>query len=265
MMKGRTKCPRCSAEFIVEAEEGKNSVETVCPSCGYKFIVKIPDEDFTWEEHGEPRKTILPSTRPKTDKPIIVSIIFVAVTIISLVGAALPTFFIETPMVPLSAVGVRGSILIHVIDESGVPEENVTVSISNYINKTDGKGEAIIKDVPLGLQILEVEMYNKTIRRELFIPPFIQTSCNISLSDPLYTSTSLAWCQTILVILGIIPLLGAYTAMRRKHLDLVIFSGIVAILSIGFFMINIVLGVLAIMILLLSKEEFEDGKKGKCF
>ncbi|HEC89913.1 MAG: hypothetical protein DRN12_01245 [Thermoplasmata archaeon] len=264
-MKGRTKCPRCATEFIVEAEEGRDSIETICPKCGHKFTIKIPDEDFTWEEHGEPRKTILPSTRPMTDRPIIVSFILIIVTIICLIGAVLPAFFIETPIAPLSAAGVKGSILIYVVDESGIPQSNITVSISNYINKTNGKGESIIRDVPLGLQTVEVEGYNKTIRRELFIPPFIQTSCNISLSDPTYTSENLVWCQTILIILGVIPLFGAYAAMKRRYLDLVIFSGIIAILSIGFFMINIALGIIAIIILLLSKEEFEDGKKGKRF
>ena len=265
-MKGRTKCPRCSTEFIVEAEEEKDTIEAICPSCGHRFLIKLSDEDFTWEEHGGHRKTILSSERPKTDKPLIASFLLITVTLICLIGVILPTFFIETPLTPLSAAGVKGSILVHITDESGLSQSNITISISGYSNITNGTGDVIIRNIPLGLQIINIrESNNKTIRKELFIPPFIQTSYNISLSDKIYTSASLAWCQTILIILGIIPLLGAYTAMKRRYLDLAIFSGIIAILSIGFFMINIILGIIAIIILLLSKEEFEDGKKGKHF
>ncbi len=271
-MKGRTRCPHCSTEFIVEVEEGKEKAEAVCPTCGHRFIIKPCDtteddeDECTWEEYGEPRKTILSSKKPHTDKPILAAFLLIGVSIICLSAAAAPTYIVETPVAPLSFVGVKSSLLIHVSDERGMPQPNISIYIEGYSRVTNESGEAIINQLTPGIKIVSIQLPgNKVIKREVFIPPFIQSTCNISYMDPPYTPVNLVWCQTILIIFSILSILGAYASFNRRYPDLAMFGGVIGILSIGFFMINIILGALAILLIVSSKEEFEDGKKGKHF
>ena len=92
-MKGRTKCPKCNHDFILDIPNDKEKYSTTCPSCNYKFNIKKTiecedaEEECIWEEHGEPRKTILSSMKPRTDKPMITSFILIIVFIINLISA----------------------------------------------------------------------------------------------------------------------------------------------------------------------------------
>jgi hypothetical protein len=89
-MKGRTKCPKCNHEFVLDIPKDKEIYKTICPKCSFKFTIKKSikckdlDDECLWEEHGEPRKTILSSIKPRTDKPMIASIILTLVFIIGL-------------------------------------------------------------------------------------------------------------------------------------------------------------------------------------
>ena len=81
-MKGRTTCPKCKNEFELDVPDTTEEHEVVCPECGIKFAIIArnsdpeSDDDFSWEEHGEPRKTILSSNKTKTNKPMMVAILF---------------------------------------------------------------------------------------------------------------------------------------------------------------------------------------------
>jgi len=92
-MKGRTKCPKCNHDFILDIPKDKEKFRTVCQNCNHKFTIKKSieckdlEEECIWEEHGEPRKTILSAMKPRTDKPMIASIILTFVFIIGLISA----------------------------------------------------------------------------------------------------------------------------------------------------------------------------------
>ena len=65
LMKGRITCPKCKNEFFLDLPE-KDKHEVVCPKCDNKFSIQKCDdsetfEECSWEEHGEPRKTVLSS------------------------------------------------------------------------------------------------------------------------------------------------------------------------------------------------------------
>ncbi len=89
-MKGKTKCPKCDHEFVLDIPDNKEKYSTICPKCKHQFIIKKSTEckdidiECIWEEHGEPRKTILSSIKPRTDKPMISSILLTIVFIIGL-------------------------------------------------------------------------------------------------------------------------------------------------------------------------------------
>ena len=116
-MKGRITCPKCGKEFIAQAQ--KNTVETrvLCPHCHHHFTVKTTnntmtkpsedDKDCSWEEHGEPRKTILSSIKPRTDKPMLAALLLIFVIIIAVISAVLPQQFVQTPITILSVAGVQ--------------------------------------------------------------------------------------------------------------------------------------------------------------
>ncbi len=88
-MKGKTICPKCSVEFVADIPEGKDTHIVTCPKCKQTFTIKriCKDEekkDCGWEEHGEPRKTILSSLKHNSNKPMFASFFLLAVGILGL-------------------------------------------------------------------------------------------------------------------------------------------------------------------------------------
>ena len=193
-MKGRTTCPKCNNIFIVDASTDKEKIEVACPKCNNEFIIKPLKcdsnnlDDCTWEEYGEPRKTILSSIKPKTSKPLIASFLLIAVFVIGVASAAFPDIFF------------------------GISLEAVTDS----------------------------EMIGT-----------IEFDTNIS--------------SIIIIIFSLFALIAAVMTYKRKHLDIVIISAILAIFSFGFFFTGSIFSIISLFIILKSREEFDDGKKGKEF
>ena len=103
LMKGRTTCPKCKHEFVLDLPEDNNKQEISCPNCKSKFVIqaKCADnekgEECSWEEHGEPRKTILSRIKPKTNKPMMAIILLVIVFAIGLTTAIFSEVFIKMP------------------------------------------------------------------------------------------------------------------------------------------------------------------------
>lgn len=274
-MKGRTTCPKCNTEFITEAEEGCTELEVTCPNCNHRFVIKptapvegSSEEECSWEEHGEPRKTILSSIKPQTDRPTIAAVLLIVVFLVGILSAVFPGLFIETPLAPFSGAGIDGSIALEIKNESGAPQSSIQVAVNEKNGTTNETGIVEIKNVPLGIQTVDIYIpENKTIRKDLLVLPFISSVHEITLTDemPSHEPMDLIWCQSILIIFSVIVLLGATVSWKRQHHDVALFGSVVGIFSVGFFMIGSVLSILALIIIIYSREEFEDGKKGKSF
>ena len=64
-MKGRTICPKCKNDFVLDLPQDEKDHEVVCPKCNHKYKIQAKctgpysDKECSWEEHGEPRKTVL--------------------------------------------------------------------------------------------------------------------------------------------------------------------------------------------------------------
>ena len=69
----------------------------------------------------------------------------------------------------------------------------------------------------------------------------------------------------IILIFSIFALIGAIACIQRKHFDVAVVGCFLSIFSFGFFMIGSVLAIIALIFIYKSKEEFDDGKKGKFF
>ena len=93
ILKGRTTCPNCNHDYILDIPKNKERHSTICPKCDYKFLIKKSidcknlEDECIWEEHGEPRKTILSSIKIRTNRPKIASFILSCVFITGILSA----------------------------------------------------------------------------------------------------------------------------------------------------------------------------------
>jgi len=69
----------------------------------------------------------------------------------------------------------------------------------------------------------------------------------------------------IVVIFSIFALIAIFACIKRKYFGLAMIGSFIAIFSFGFFFIGSILSIIALVIIYLSRDEFEDEKKGKIF
>jgi len=193
-MKGRTICPQCNHEFIMDVPDTSKTCEISCPKCNHKFAIRPNSakpsratEEYGWEEHGEPRKTILSSLKPRTTKPMIASFLLLASGIL----------------------GIFTAVFVYSSDYLVIP----------YIN--------------LDLTFL------------------IDMLSNIVLS-------------IVIVVFSVFALVGFAAAFKRRYLDAAAIGAFLGIFSIGFF-IGMILSLVALALIVVSREEFKHGTKGKVF
>jgi len=194
-MKGRTKCPKCGYGFVVDAPDDSEKYEATCPECRHVFMVRCTpsssnasaDVECGWEEHGEPRKTVLSSLRPKTNKPIIASVLL---TIVFFLGV-------------FTAVSIKMA-------------SQVTFLGLNFL-----------------FNILLVNTENLVL-------------------------------ITLIVVFSGFALAAAAAAFKRQYFGLSVAGAVLGIFSFGF-IIGIALSICALALIMLSRDEFENGTKGKVF
>lgn len=275
-MKGRTTCPKCKHEFVLDVPDRSEKHEAVCPKCKNKFTIqtKSPtsksDDECSWEEHGEPRKTILSSIKPKTNRPMMAAILLICVFAIGITTAAFSEAFIESSMDLASEAGITGSIEILVTDQSNNSIPNINVTTNGVSGITNEKGLFSAENVELGIQTLELsgEGY-KTQIREILVVPFFNSESTIKMEvgtgkgDKINFDT--IGCTLILAIFSVFALLGTITCLKRQHLDVAIAGSVIGIFSLGFLFIGSILSIIAFVLVMKSREEFENGKKGKIF
>ena len=274
-MKGRTTCPKCKHKFVLDAPDDSEKYKVACPNCGVKFTIhpkscdlKSGDECF-WEEHGEPRKTILSSIKPRTGKPTIAAILLISVFAIGITSAAFSDIFIETPLDVLSNVGMTGSVDLLIIDQSNNSLGKVNITIDGKSTNTDENGVYSAEDISLGIKKVEVSITEyKTITSEILVVPFITSSNEIIIEDGYveeYIPFDTIGCSIILVIFSVFALLAAIMSLKRQHFDIAVVGSILGIFCFGFLMIGSIISIIALIIILKSRDEFENGKKGKVF
>ena len=259
----------------MDVEDKEEQHEVVCPKCKNKFKIqtKCPDSDkeCSWEEHGEPRKTVLSSIKPKTNKPKIAMILLLIVFIIGISTAALSEVFVETSFDVASAAGMTGSIEFEIINQSNESIENVNFTINDEkTNFSYSNVTYINKDVELGIQKIGIsaEGFNDQTY-EILVTPFITTEITIKMKEGAgkeelkeYDSTP---CTIILAIFSIFAALASIVCLKRQHFDVALAGSFIAIFSFGFFLIGSIISIIAFVFIWKSRDEFENGKKGKTF
>jgi len=189
-IKGKTTCPKCNYKFVIDIIDTSTKQDVACPQCSHRFTIKPQssnkdtNKECCWEEHGEPRKTILSSLKPKTNKPFIATFLLIIVFILGI----------------------------------------FTAFLFEFLN-----------------------------------PPMIISQLNI-LSYVLNNQEH----AIVIIIFSGFALVGALSSLNRRFFGIALIGGILGIFSYGFF-IGLVLSIVALVLILLSRDEFENGKKGKIF
>jgi DNA-directed RNA polymerase subunit RPC12/RpoP len=270
-MKGRTTCPQCKHEFVLDLPEDCKKHDVVCPKCKKKFVIETKPSDpkskgeCSWEEHGEPRKTILSAIKPKTNRPRIVAVILIAVFVIGLSTAAFADIFIESSTGVFSAIGVKGKAELVVTDLSNTSLSGVSIEIGDLSGTTDENGFYSVENVPLGIQTVELSFEGDTLTYEILVLPFITSHNEIKMEAGTTVGFNSAGCSIILGVFSVFALLAAVVCYKRRNFDVAVAGSALSIFSFGFFLIGSILSIVALIIIIMCKEEFKDGKKGKIF
>ncbi len=272
---------------MVDKKEGVMQEKFTCSICGYQIdnhtLVKSEKDVYdkssksidecAWEERREGRKTILSSTIPRTDKPLFASIFLIVVVIIGLSSAIFPEAYLQAPLDVLFAAGLTGTITITIQNQSGIPLENMYIWVDSLSKRvTDSNGTTTINNVPLAKQLLHVSsaLDNSSGFKEFFFLP-IHSYYNITVTNQsgnlriIDKSTNLAWCSSIVLLLSVVCLFGFIAAWKRQYFDVALVGGIIGLGIFGFYFVGTILSVIALLLLIKSKEEFKDEKKGKNF
>lgn len=269
-------CPKCKHEFVLDIAEDDKKHEIVCPKCKNKFTILAKckgsksDDECSWEEHGEPRKTVLSKIKPRTNRPMIAVILLICVFAIGITTAAFPETFIETTLDMASGAGITGTVELRVTDQFNNSIDNVSTTINDATIFTNEKGVVTFNNVELGIQTIELFKENYTSQNnEIIVLPFVITNQDITIEAETgkvknidFDSTG---CTLILAIFSVCALLAMITSLRRRHIDVAMAGSFLGIFSFGFFFIGSILSIIAFAIIWKSRDEFENGTKGKIF
>lgn len=289
-MKGRTTCPKCEHTFVLDAPSHVTKYSVTCPKCGHNFNINPSktsrvvdqDEDYSWEECGEPRKTVLSSLKERTNKPMIAGTLLIVAFVLGASWGGSFVFadtFLKTSMRQTTISSITGSINGVVTDQNNtpLPGVNITIERMNISTITNENGSYSLTKLPLGIHQLNLtkEGY-RTQRYETFISPFQTITFDMEMVyvgnqseypaenhtiDQLWNKIrpSLSFCSMVFIVFAIFALIGAVYAIKRKHYHVAILGSIFGILSVGF-LIGSICSIIALILLVISKEEFKHGE-----
>jgi hypothetical protein len=236
-----------------------------------------------------PRLKKRPSSKPNVvgSLLVVVAVLGLVMAAMSFVGAAFfndvgdmfpgeegDTMTIEGRVTSLNGTGLSGAI-VNVVDEG-------------LASTTDGEGYYVLYNVPIGDQTIRCSQdgyttINRkvTVRADIFNENFpddtgkeFKMTVDYALSEGTGDITTGQWvdgdifdfralwitCTIILVVASLLALLGAFYAFNRTNMTWVLIGCVAGIFTVGF-MIGTVLAFVALFILLLSLDEFREGKK----
>lgn len=269
-MKGRVTCPECKHNFILTLPDDKKKHEVQCPKCKFKFSIKAKDEDFSWVEHGEPRKTVLSKIKPKTNKPLIAAIILMCVFGLGLTTAIFSEQFIESSLDIASAFGLKGNVEINVNNLTNSSIENANLSLNDVTKITNSEGFVKFNDVELGIQTVEISKPGyKTQKYEIVVVPFFNNKIDTTLEEGSGIASTNNFdalgCSFIILIFSIFALIGTSACLKRKNLDVAVAGSVIGIFSFGFLFMGSILSIIALVIIIKSRDEFRNDEKGRTF
>ncbi|HEC72187.1 MAG TPA: hypothetical protein ENI36_01120 [Thermoplasmatales archaeon] len=285
-MKGKTTCPKCKTSFVLEIPDDISDIyEATCPKCNHKFKLKLvkKDKDHVWEEVGEPRKAILSSIRDRTNKPMIAGVLLIVVFISAIITSSslliaiepLKTNeeFLNSIFASLGEVTLEGKVLDNITKQ---PIKNVTISVvGTNISVFSENGTFELKNIPVGYRTLNISTSGyKTLHAKIFLLKNLFSEGKIKKEFYLDKGSGVegieeagllnllvkSWyiCSILIIIFAILALLGAIACFLRKYIIVAILGSIFGIFTFGIIFIGPVCSIIALIIILFSREEFKN-------
>ncbi|MEW6070470.1 MAG: carboxypeptidase-like regulatory domain-containing protein, partial [Candidatus Thermoplasmatota archaeon] len=149
-------------------------------------------------------------------------------------------------------------------DRSGNGVANATVEILDLSTKTNSTGYYRLDSVNCGVHRIKISKEgNNTVIAKIFVLPgshedFSLTPGNSTMEeDRTEELFALIYaCATIQIIFLVFILAGGVFAIKRKHFGVCVVGSVVGILSM-FVVIGAILSITALILIALSKDEFE--------
>ncbi len=265
-MKGKARCPHCRQNVVVKVPDGASGEQvTTCPQCGMEFRVNV-DEQYSWEEETPP---IHPSVHldKHSWKPVVAGVLLIVIFLLGTVIAGALLFSLDT----LTETGMASTYTGTVVDEEGSKLAGVTVTVEDAATTatTDGSGEFTLSNISGGKHTLVFNSAGyKTLRAEVFVLPW-----DITLPTQDFTmeqgTGSTSQRGIMLVVLDLAPalavgilalsavaLIGGILALLRKQFVFAVVGAVCGIIAGFFSIVGIPLGIVALVLLLISREEF---------
>jgi len=261
-MQGKTKCPYCGKNVVVEVPDGVAGIQkTKCPNCGMIMKVEVTPKEESVEGPLHPLVRQKPSS-----KPLIAGVLLIIVFLLGiLMGASL--LFSEN-----EALRGLGSYRGIVVGEDKQPLEGVSIYLiedsKRKVAETNKDGYFSIENLSAGKHriLVEKEGYiskNVTIGVFPFKSIFREKITLMKGSGIKNEKALSAWFFDILpifsaaiILLSIPPLIGAIFCFLKKYAVVAIIGAVFGIFSIGF-IIGSILSIVALILILLSKEDFK--------
>jgi len=271
-MKGKARCPHCRESVVVEVPDGATGEQiATCPNCGMKFKVNV-DEKYSWEEEAP---IIHPSVHLKTKsmKPIIAGILLVVIFLSGIAVSGILLFSFDS----LSKMEMPSEFKGRVVDDSGKPLEGIkieVIGIPGLNTTTDKNGYFLLKNITSGKQKLYItgEGY-KNLTAEIFVLPmnvtilhekFIMKEGKGEIEEKGLLIRVLEFgpvLSAIIIMLSIVALIGGIMAIARKYFIIAVIGAVIGTI-VGFLsLIGFVLGIVSLVLILISKDEFESKPK----
>ncbi len=264
-MRGKTKCPYCNKNVVVEVPDGAKGLQlTKCPNCGMDIKVDVSTgekKEKEWESPIHPLVKYTPSSKPLIAGSLLI--------IVFILGIAMGTsiFFAE------KAFKGEGFYQGEVYDEGENPIENVSVYLidntTKLVAKTDAKGYFSLTNISAGKHVIRLEKEGyKTVVAEIFVMPanlpalkdkFIMKKGEGEVKEKTAFAIIIKffpYLAILFVMVSIPALIGGIFCFLKKYFVIAIVGAIFGIISIGFF-IGSILSIVALVLILLSKDEFK--------
>ena len=278
MMRGKTTCPQCGENYILDVPDtstGKYS--TTCPKCGHAFQIDVGGK-YSWEDNDEKTPLIPPSLhfKPRTAKPKIAGVLLVITCLLGvLIWGSLYVNHEDiikeaSTSTPWKASLFQGS----VVDETGVELGNVQVLLQthNVSTSTDSTGHFSMKDIPWGYQtlILSKENYTPT-HVHVFIFPFHMEGLDqeylltrgtgetpYEYDDQLKTDidTLIPRVSLVFIVFSLVALAGGICSFQRKFFPVALLGSLCGLFTIGPLFFGSILSLVALVLIIISRYEF---------
>jgi len=267
-MKGKAKCPHCKQKVVVEVPLETTGTEVVtCPNCDMQFKVNV-DEPYSWEEDAP---LIHPSMhiKPKSMKIPIASLLLIIVFLLGIVISGALFFSMDIIEDADRSSQYNGK----VVDTNGDSLAGVDVSVIDHpewTTITDDNGKFSFSNITSGKRTLQFMLDGYiTLEAEVFVLPW-----DVSIPQEQFTMKNGSGANEdktlivrvlelgpilagVVIILSAIALAGAIMALMRIHFPIVVLGAVCGIVAGFFSIIGIPLGIVALILILLAKEEFQ--------